>query len=460
MDDSGKRLVLFGRHAGFAGMIDGLHGLGLRLLARGYNSPFMYVGMSHTFRSLAAAKLSMQQVGNAISEGGIPHEFGPMTFVFTGTGNVSQGAQEVFSHLPHEYIQPQDLPDLISGRMHHRDDQIYACQVAEEHHIVGIDGRPYTREEYRAHPEKFTSMFSTKIAPYTSMLINGVFWNSNYPRLLTRADMKRIQSDPACTNRMISIADISCDVEGSLEFMDIVTTIEKPFFYHDAIHGSNHYDIEGPGVQILSVDNLPTELPLEASNHFSQAFYPFAVELLQGNYAHPVLNRAAICHDGKLTQPYSHLNTKLPSVAISSIDKKRTALPKKKNVLLLGSGMVASPLVEYLLRSKDFHVTVGLFFSHTPFLIVPIASNVMSDAQKLIAGKEHAQAVQLDIHDANALLSLIHNADAVVSFVPAPFHPIVAEACIEAKKHMVTASYISPAMRDLNQKYALHAKFS
>ncbi|KAJ1542110.1 hypothetical protein HK096_009644, partial [Nowakowskiella sp. JEL0078] len=87
VDDNNKRLVLFSRFAGYAGMIDGFHGLGQRLLALGYGTP---IGMSYMYRCVADARLDVTRSGQVIMDDGLPVGLGPMIFVFTGDGNVSR----------------------------------------------------------------------------------------------------------------------------------------------------------------------------------------------------------------------------------------------------------------------------------------------------------------------------------------------------------------------------------
>lgn len=72
--------------------------------------------MAHNYKSLASAKLALQSLGNTISDEGTPKEFGPMTFTFTGSGNVSQGAESVFKSLPHEFVDPKDLPKIATSK--------------------------------------------------------------------------------------------------------------------------------------------------------------------------------------------------------------------------------------------------------------------------------------------------------------------------------------------------------
>jgi saccharopine dehydrogenase-like NADP-dependent oxidoreductase len=109
-----------------------------------------------------------------------------------------------------------------------------------------------------------------------------------------------------------------------------------------------------------------------------------------------------------------------------------------KKVLVLGAGLVARPLVNYLLGQPDFFVTV--------------ADVEAGRAAKLIDGHARGAAEVLDIADRAALTSAIGRADLVVSMVPYTFHPVVAELAIEQGKPMVTASYVSPAMRALDAR--------
>lgn len=84
-----KRLVFFSKFAGYAGMIDGLHGFGQRLLKAGYATPFLNVGMMNLYDSIESAKSNLQNVGEKIKKFGLPRELGPLIFTITGTGNVS-----------------------------------------------------------------------------------------------------------------------------------------------------------------------------------------------------------------------------------------------------------------------------------------------------------------------------------------------------------------------------------
>ena len=97
-----NRLVAFGRYAGLAGMIDTFSGLGQRLLALGYGTPFLNISQTFMYQDYENAVKSIKQAGEVLALEGTPTDLGPLTFVFTGEGNVSNGALEVFKHMPHE----------------------------------------------------------------------------------------------------------------------------------------------------------------------------------------------------------------------------------------------------------------------------------------------------------------------------------------------------------------------
>lgn len=107
-----------------------------------------------------------------------------------------------------------------------------------------------------------------------------------------------------------------------------------------------------------------------------------------------------------------------------------------KKVLILGAGLVARPLVRYLLDKPDIEVEV--------------ASRTVSKAVKLIDNHPQGKAQELNLKNEEGLRKEISNADLVVSMVPYAFHPKVARYCIAYGKHMVTTSYVSEAMRALD----------
>ena len=107
-----------------------------------------------------------------------------------------------------------------------------------------------------------------------------------------------------------------------------------------------------------------------------------------------------------------------------------------KKVLVLGAGMVSKPLVRYLLDQPDFSVTM--------------ASRTVSKAEKIINGHPDGEALSLNVKDDDMLEKLVSEADLTVSLLPYTYHVKVAELCIKHKKHLVTTSYVSDEMHELD----------
>nr|XP_053652789.1 alpha-aminoadipic semialdehyde synthase, mitochondrial-like [Cherax quadricarinatus] len=186
-DRQGQRVVAFGKYAGVAGMINILNGLGLRLLALGHHTPFMHIGPAHNYRNTEMARQSIRDTGYEISLGMMPKSIGPLTFIFTGTGNVSQGAQEIVQELPYEYVSVKALKKVAE---HGATNKIYCCEVSRRDHLVRKDSGQYDAVEYEEHPERYISVFAHKVAPYATVIVNGIYWAVNSPKLLTIPDAK------------------------------------------------------------------------------------------------------------------------------------------------------------------------------------------------------------------------------------------------------------------------------
>ncbi|MCO5561187.1 hypothetical protein L7F22_014808 [Adiantum nelumboides] len=150
--EKGERLVAFGEYAGRAGMIDFLRGLGERYLSLGYSTPFLSIGSSFMYTSLSAAKAAVLAAGDEIRTNGLPFEISPIVFIFTGSGNVSRGAQEVFRLLPHTFVDPSQLSQLVNAVSREQSNcfflgskckkgtfQVYGCVVGSEHMVAPND---------------------------------------------------------------------------------------------------------------------------------------------------------------------------------------------------------------------------------------------------------------------------------------------------------------------------------
>ncbi|OZJ02634.1 hypothetical protein BZG36_04160 [Bifiguratus adelaidae] len=419
-----KRVVMFGKFAGYAGLLDGMHGLGHRFLGMGYSTPFLNVAMAHNYRTLDQARESLHQLGEVISDEGTPKDFGPLTFTFTGNGNVSKGAQELFKILPHEYVDPKDLPTIIADKNPNLK-KVYAAEVNITDHIrlkedpQGLKG-PIDVTAYRADPSNYFSNFADNIAPYSTMIVNGAYWDQKFPHLMTTEQLAALQRKQAegrlNSSRLACLADISCDVKGAFEFMSHVTTIDDGFYYVNAAKNVEHKNPEDAGIQVMSIDILPTELPVESSQHFSRQLLPYLQDMVtsKGNLPSTIEN-AVIASERQLAKEHEHLYNLLGKKLGDNVGPRVVEEANQQNVLVLGSGFVVKPLVEHLSRLRNVSVTI-------------------------------------DIQNEAKLANLVASANVVVSLVPATLHTKIAKLCIEHRKHMVTASYVSPEMKALNDR--------
>uniref|UniRef100_A0A8C7WIE0 Aminoadipate-semialdehyde synthase n=1 Tax=Oncorhynchus mykiss TaxID=8022 RepID=A0A8C7WIE0_ONCMY len=427
VDANGFRIVAFGQWAGVAGMINILHGLGLRFLALGHHTPFMHIGMAHNYRNVSQAIQAVRDCGYEISMGLMPKSIGPVTFVFTGTGNVSKGAQDIINELPVEYVEPHELKDVSqTGDM----SRVYATVLSRHHHLMRKSDGVYDPLEYEYHPELYTSHFRTSVAPYTTCLINGIYWDPQTPRLLRRLDAQRLLTHvkpsaaategwPELPHKLLAICDISADMGGSIEFMTECTSIDKPFCMYDADQHIDHDSVEGTGILMCSIDNLPAQLPIEATEYFGDRLFPYIWEMVRP--AAGVRCTAVITSEGKLTPKFEYIEDLRQRSEQAKI-MKRSGM---KRVLLLGSGYVSGPVIEYLTRDPGTQITV--------------ASVLLTQAEELAGKYPNTIPVMLDVTSQEGHLeSLVKDHDLVISMLPYGYHPVIAKHCINKKVNMVT----------------------
>uniref|UniRef100_A0A1I7X9Y8 AlaDh_PNT_N domain-containing protein n=1 Tax=Heterorhabditis bacteriophora TaxID=37862 RepID=A0A1I7X9Y8_HETBA len=322
VDKRGKRLVMFGKWAGNAGFIDILHGLGLRLLALGHHTPFLHMGLAHNYSDSHMAINALRDIGYEIALDKMPRSLGPLVFVFTGSGNVSRGAQELFEHLPHEYVDAATLP-----------------KVAQK-------GRNFDSQS---------------------------------------------------------------------------------------------------GCLVCSIDNMPAQMPIEATEQFGNLLYPYMMDMLNCAtdqhfdrlVCRDEVKGAIITTDGRLTPNYEYIAELRSSKTAASSHKSRVMGVDDKKVLLLGAGMVSGPFAD--------------FYSKQPKVQLTVATESRHDGQKL-ASSENISSIVVDVNrEHDVLNSLIRDHDLVVSLLPYTLHPMVAKMCIKNKTDMVTSSYVSPELQALDE---------
>jgi len=311
-DERGRRLIFFSRFAGLAGAIDALWALGRRLAEEGLApNPFAALEQTFMYPTLAAALAAVREVGARIAREGLPAPICPFVVGISGYGNVSRGAQEVLDALGAVAVAPADLEGLFAGAGARR--TVHTVVFAEHDMVTRRDAAaPFDLDEYYRHPHLYEGAFERWL-PRLTVLLNCVFWDAPYPRLVTRAAVRRLFA--AALPLLRVIGDVSCDIEGSIELTLKETHIDAPVYVYDPETGGIADGVAGKGPVVLAVGNLPCELSRESSLAFSAALSPFVPALAATDFSAPYarlglppeLRRALILHHGDFTPDYAYM---------------------------------------------------------------------------------------------------------------------------------------------------------
>jgi alpha-aminoadipic semialdehyde synthase len=318
-DDQNRRLIYFGRFAGDAGAIDILSLMGEYWNHHGLATPLTDIRRAHQYPTSAAAKAHIRAVGQIIRLNGLPTELSPLSIGILGYGNVSSGAQQVFDCLPNRHIAPADLPGLVqAGQSDSK--TVYICIFKEKDIVRAKNGDPFDLQDYYRHPERYESIFAQYL-PFLTLLVNAVYWEARYPRFVTWQDLKQLFQAYA-KPKLSGIADITCDTHGSMECNMRATDSSKPAYLCDPLTGTTTDGHLGDGIVLLAVDNLPCELPYDASTFFSHQLKPMAVNIVAANFDLPLedsglcpeVRKAVIIYQGQLTPSYEYLRAYLEKI--------------------------------------------------------------------------------------------------------------------------------------------------
>ena len=312
-NDKGQRLIFFGRHAGIAGMVDSLWAYGQHLKYKGMHTAFEKIKKAYEYESVDDIKVAFKKIGNEISENGLPDEICPLVVGFTGYGNVSKGAQEILDCFPFIEIIPEDLLSL-KKKNNISKNHLYKV-VFKENDIVEPkdESAKFELQNYFSHPEKYKSQFA-KYLSHLTILMNCIFWSLGSPRLITKAALKELTAGGKQLKLKV-IGDISCDIEGSIEITSKITEPDNPTYIYNPLTDTEIDGNKGNGVIVVGRDNLPCEIPKDASASFSEALVDFIPNLLAANSSGKLdvmelpkeLQTALILQDGKLTKDYTYL---------------------------------------------------------------------------------------------------------------------------------------------------------
>ncbi len=311
-NDENLRIIFFGKFAGYAGIIDSLWLMGKRLELEGIKSPLKEIKQATEYNMLNDAEDVLKKVGEEIKKNGLPDEVVPFITGFTGYGNVSKGAQELYDYLPSVTIRPDDLEDFIK-RGEFSNKVVYKLEFKEKDMYSHPTREEFSFDHFVNNPEEYKSKFY-KYLPHLSILVNGIYWEERFPKHVTKEIMKKLYESNK-TQKMKVIGDITCDIEGSVEMTVKATQSDNPTFVYEPLTGKVKDGIEGNGPIILAVDKLPAELPRQASKMFGDALLPFIKDLVNTDFSKEFeeliipkeFKNAIIAHKGKLTPDFEYL---------------------------------------------------------------------------------------------------------------------------------------------------------
>lgn len=276
-DPSKKRLVAFGHFAGLVGAYNALLHFGKR--EKLYDLKPAY--QCYDFKEMVA---EMEKIN-------LP----PIKIVLTGSGRVGSSSKEIMQLAE---IPEVSVEDFLSKTYPHA----VFCQLQSSDYYQRKDGKAWDTAHFHKHPTEYLSNFQrfTKVA---DILVAGAFWNPASPHLFRQEDMLL----PDFNIRLV--ADITCDINGSIPTTVRASSIPDPVYDYNPRTGHDEAAYSDPkNVTVMAVDNLPCELPRDASESFARQLAQHVFYNLIEKDEELILNQATIVKKGKLTIKYSYLS--------------------------------------------------------------------------------------------------------------------------------------------------------
>jgi len=311
VDEKNRRLIFFGRYAGMAGMIETLHAFGQKIKLMGYDTPFEKIKQPYQYNSIDEAMAEIGAIGKEIDENGFPPELCPLVVAFTGYGNVSRGAQEIFNLLPHKTMSAQIINEMYEN-FSSDNYNLYKVVFQEEDMFRPKEGA-FNLQDYYNHPENYTSQFDDYLR-YIDVLVNCIYWEEKYPRLVTREYLKN-EVVLKSNTRLKVIGDITCDIDGSIEITYKETKPDMPTYTYFGDSDSFQEGTQRLGVTVMAVDNLPCEFPRESSADFSNVLKEYVDGIVSADFSNGIeglelpapVKKAQILLRGEFTPDFRYM---------------------------------------------------------------------------------------------------------------------------------------------------------
>lgn len=278
VDSNNRRLIGFGRYAGIVGTYNAFRAFGLKFEL--YTLP------------KANALQDQQALISRLKRLVLP----PLKIVLTGKGKVGCGAKEMLDGMKIKHV---DANDFLNKTY---DSPVYTQIDVLDYNKRKDSAEATSNQDFFDAPQEFTSDFA-RFANAADIFIAGHFHGNNAPDILTR-DMLR---DKNCKIKVV--ADISCDVDGPIASTLRASTIENPLYGYNPSTGLETDVFHPAAIAVMAVDNLPCELPRDASEGFGQMFLEHVVPAFFNNDKDDVLKRSTIAENGRLTERFKYLNS-------------------------------------------------------------------------------------------------------------------------------------------------------
>ncbi len=276
--EEGERVVAFGHYAGIVGAYNGLR-------ARGLKTNKFKLKPAYQCRDLDEMWAGLRLI-----------ELNPgLKILVTGSGRVAGGAVET--------LNIANIVQVSSDDYLTRDFEVPVfCQIGSEQYVLHKKGLKYDFSHFAGNPGEYESVF-LPYAKVTDILITGHYWDPHSPYFFSKEDMKKPDF------RISVIADISCDINGPIPSTMRATTISDPFYgYNPYLETEEPVFARPSNITVMSIDNLPGELPREASMDFGKQLMNSVLPDLFTGKESPMMEKATILKDGNLTSRFTYLN--------------------------------------------------------------------------------------------------------------------------------------------------------
>lgn len=273
--ENGARLIGFGRYAGIVGAYNGFRAWGLK-----YDSFELPKAENLPDQKALIDQLNSIQLPN-------------IKILLTGSGKVAKGSKEMLDAMNIRSV-------LVDEYLNQTFDEPVYCLIDVLDYNKRKDGQVINRRDFYNHPENYESDFM-RFAQVTDYFIAGHFFGDGSPYLYTREDARSSEFN------IKLVADVSCDIDGPVASTIRPSTIADPIYGYDP-QTESEIDFKTAGaITVMAVDNLPCELPKDASEGFGELFLEHVIPAFYNGDQDGVLSRAKMTEKGQLTERYKYL---------------------------------------------------------------------------------------------------------------------------------------------------------